>query len=272
MRAGKIKVNKPEKCILCGKPSEMDVCVNCARLMKKRGVRRKIYDIRYNQYSVDHGKMSYRFLNEFVNSGTKCLELGAGAGHLSDYCSNLSSFVVTTDFSATMAHRAKETYPHLMVCIADAESSIPFKDSSFDVVISAEVFEYLYDISDHLLEVNKILKNNGVYAIKTPNKLFDVSYRIFDKKSRYYYEAFHHSTQNYMALKKLLRRFGFTAHFLHITHLSDTQKKKINSNFIKNIIEFFLPIVPAFLQPNFICIAKNRTTSRQQSLRTLLGG
>ena len=254
---------KLKKCVFCHKSSNMDVCIDCANLMTEKNVRRKVYDTRYYQYSVDHGKMNYTFLDDYINIDTKCLELGGGAGHLSAHCSKLSNFVVTTDFSKTMVYRSYSSYPNLMALIGDAECSIPFKDSSFDVVISTDVLEHLYDLPGHLSEVNRLLKNDGFYIIKTPNKLFDDFCLIF-KKDKYYHKAFHYSTQSYIGLKELLKKFVFETHFLHMVDLSDTQQKKIRPRFVRDIIEYILPQIPVLFQPSFICIAKK---SKQIEIR-----
>ena len=47
----------------------------------------------------------------------------------------------------------------------------PSPDNSFDIIISVENLEHLPNIDQHLFEVKRVLKPNGIYLIKTPNKL-----------------------------------------------------------------------------------------------------
>lgn len=53
--------------------------------------------------------------------------------------------------------------------IASAES-IPYEDNFFDMVICMHVFEHLSEPEKVFREVSRVLKENGLFLIKTPNK------------------------------------------------------------------------------------------------------
>lgn len=53
--------------------------------------------------------------------------------------------------------------------IADVEEGLPFKNNSFDLVISSEVIEHVYDTDYFLKELNRVLKPNGTLVLTTPN-------------------------------------------------------------------------------------------------------
>lgn len=244
------------RCLHCGKPAAFDICEECALKMEDPAVRQKIYDLRYSTYAIDHGSVDCDFLDRFVTSGLAVLELGAGAGHLSARCKNLTDKVVTTDFSVAMAHTAKSHYPYLEVCIADAEKNLPFKDGSFDIVISSEFLEHLYDVHHHLSEVYRILKSDGLYIIKTPNKTVESIYNRLSRNSNYYQRSFHPSIKSYLSLKAILTTHGYDPIFIPSRRLSASQKDKIPSGFVTSIIEGCLHYAPIWIQPSLICAAK----------------
>jgi len=51
----------------------------------------------------------------------------------------------------------------------DIERSLPFKDSSVDVIYSHHVAEHLFDLESHFAEVFRVLKPGGVYRLGVPN-------------------------------------------------------------------------------------------------------
>jgi SAM-dependent methyltransferase len=53
--------------------------------------------------------------------------------------------------------------------VAMAED-IPFEDASFDLVLSDNVLEHLNNPGEVFTEINRVLKPNGLFLIKTPNK------------------------------------------------------------------------------------------------------
>lgn len=54
-------------------------------------------------------------------------------------------------------------------------SRLPFKDSTFDIIITRSVLEHLFDPGTVFHEFEKLLKHNGVIVILTPNKYDYVS-------------------------------------------------------------------------------------------------
>ncbi|MEM4367462.1 MAG: class I SAM-dependent methyltransferase, partial [Candidatus Anstonellales archaeon] len=55
--------------------------------------------------------------------------------------------------------------------VADLNKKLPLKDNVFDSVVSLDVIEHLYDIDNFLHEINRVLKNRGVFILSTPNVL-----------------------------------------------------------------------------------------------------
>jgi len=49
------------------------------------------------------------------------------------------------------------------------ESTIPVKDSTYDVVIASEIFEHLYNPLHFIHETSRILKSEGILILSMPN-------------------------------------------------------------------------------------------------------
>lgn len=56
--------------------------------------------------------------------------------------------------------------------IKSSATTLPFKPSSFDLVIASEIIEHLKKPEKMLIEIKKVLKPNGRVIITTPVKLF----------------------------------------------------------------------------------------------------
>lgn len=243
-------------CIRCGQPSRFDICEPCSELMRDLSYRQWFYEFRYSSYVVDHGMAEFDFVEKYLHPDCFVLEIGAGAGHLSNHCKKYTQNVVTLDFSIHMIKASKKKYPQLDVCIADAEKFLPFKDASFDVVVCSEVFEHFYNVTRNIQEMHRILKKQGIYIIKTPNKTIEYFYNMLMHKNTYYHKSFHPSTQSKMSLQSILIEQGFQPVFIHQKRLSDTQKNKIAWIPAIKFIECILKHLPCGLSPSLICIAR----------------
>lgn len=228
----------------------------------------------YCQASADsidasYGEDSYTIFDECLMKTPdyiNILEIGCSMGHFSNYCYNMKKSIIFTDISESNIKLAKKNYPNLSFCVADAEK-LPFKDNSFDVVVSIELIEHLFNQRSHLFEVNRILKTNGIYIIKTPNKLYDrivnFPYYMFIYKMKYHdLKLIHPSSQSYFGLKHILTHHGFNTNFLSIGQLSQIQRQKLEkmtkyTKFIEKIIFSFFPLS---LQPSLFCVATKSTT------------
>ena len=60
------------------------------------------------------------------------------------------------------------------------DENIPFPDGTFDVVITNQVLEHVPDAGLHLREIRRVLPDDGVVYLATPNKwwLTDPHYKM----------------------------------------------------------------------------------------------
>ena len=117
----------------------------------------------------------------------KLLEAGAGDGVLSDELANLGFEVIACDLNEK---RFKNRVPNITFRSIDLNSSLPFGDNLFDYVSCLEVIEHLENPHFLIAEFGRVLKNNGLLVISTPNILnlksrlrflFEGSYEYFRK-------------------------------------------------------------------------------------------
>jgi len=100
-----------------------------------------------------------------VQEGERVLDIGSGPGFLAEAIADQTGptgKVVGVDISQQMVDRASQRSQSewLSYQCADA-TELPFEDSSFDVVVSTQVAEYVPDIDSFTSEVHRVLRPGG---------------------------------------------------------------------------------------------------------------
>jgi len=116
----------------------------------------------------------YKFAMEEIvkRIGKNCsiLEAGCGVGYGTNFISKYFKIIVGLDISKDAIRIAKK-YKHIHWVIGDA-TSLPFKDESFDAVISLQVIEHIKKrkVLTYLNEIRRVLRKNGIFVLTTPNR------------------------------------------------------------------------------------------------------
>lgn len=116
-------------------------------------------------------KKCYTFAGNFITSNNDVLDVGCGLGLELKRLSHAQR-VVGIDISPERVSRAKEenkNYPNIEIKQMDA-LSLQFPNFSFDKVIAMEVIEHVYDTDKMLSEVSRVLKEDGIFLLSTPNR------------------------------------------------------------------------------------------------------
>lgn len=97
------------------------------------------------------------------------LEIGTGSGGIASYFStqNMQFNIHTVD--VVDSRSSKEGYKFQLV----NDTILPFKNESFDVIITNHVIEHVGEYDDqltHLSEVKRVLKKEGVAYLAVPNR------------------------------------------------------------------------------------------------------
>lgn len=195
-----------------------------------------------------------------LNKNEKNLEIGCGAGSLTNYFFKKGYNIIGIDPSKDLIMKGKELYGDNFPINIGYGENLKYRDNSFDMVLSFDVFEHIPNSDEHLGEVRRALKPEGYYLLSTPNKWTNIPFEIFKTKSFTKYKAYHCSLHNYWQIKKRFKKNGFKIEFVDIPVVNDFFKEKIKGIF-GNIGLWLIKIVnpdkfPIFLRTNFYIKAK----------------
>lgn len=139
--------------------------------------------VNYLQNSDDFlgilSRLDISYYHEYINIVTNffdrdlsVLELGCGHGQgtwlLGDYFKKVCGVDISPKFvTYAQKHFSKD---NIKFCVADA-THLPFKDASFDAVISYSVIEFITDAEKALGEMVRMLKRGGTTIVMSPNLL-----------------------------------------------------------------------------------------------------
>lgn len=122
-----------------------------------------------------------------IRDGAKVLDVGCNNGEFMALLRDKKKCKVWgVDLSEVALAEAKKK--DLNVSLADCEN-LPFRDSSFDVVVLMEVLVHVYNPGKALQEIRRVLKPNGILLGSTPHENLE-RYAWDDKRMhhRYYNE------------------------------------------------------------------------------------
>lgn len=107
----------------------------------------------------------------------KFLEVGCGMGYFSNKATQLGARVTGVDVGANLIKMCRATNKKAKFLVASA-SDLPFKDNTYDVLLSTEVIEHVEMQSLALKEMVRVLKPRGIMVITTPNRIFKTAFDL----------------------------------------------------------------------------------------------
>lgn len=114
-----------------------------------------------------------KMLREYKGQDARLLDVGCGIGITLSFASQMFPDSVGCDIDTKAVTLTKkileEVGVKIPVVIYDGEK-LPFKDNSFDIVMSIEVIEHAKDPDLMLSEMKRVLKSDGILHITTANK------------------------------------------------------------------------------------------------------
>lgn len=97
---------------------------------------------------------------------SKVLDIGIGYGvitsELSKYCKEIIGVDIIDARKSTVGYRFKKIN----------NTILPFENNFFDIVISNQILEHVKNQKEHIDEIYRILKKDGVCYFTTPNKFW----------------------------------------------------------------------------------------------------
>lgn len=112
-------------------------------------------------------------LRPFIRTGAlSVLDIGCGGGEFGDLLSfELPDSRIVAIDAELKAMRAASEVPSLRgLTVQGNGSTLPFKDAAFDLVTVLEVIEHLEDPDAFLREVRRVMKDDALLLITTPNR------------------------------------------------------------------------------------------------------
>lgn len=129
----------------------------------------------YNDYSFKR-KFDRMMSGLNIKKGDLVLDLGCGPGLMAKRLISEGGDVVCVDYSVGMVLRARKKLGDGMFIIADARN-LPFKKNIFDLIICAEIFQYISKPAEVIKQMAYSLKRNGRIRICFPSKKY-IRYKL----------------------------------------------------------------------------------------------
>lgn len=214
-----------------------------------------------------------------VNKEASILDLGSGANPrlflgLSARLKNKTMRYIAADISVSklkafnaVVRKKGIQLRHIFTCLDCAR--IPFKNGAFDFVVCDDTIEHLTDPERSLLEISRILKQDGLLILSTPNRRrADVLIRraldfIRRKKTcrRDYYMAVSHLIEfTHAELRKMLLSSGLAIRKTFVLSYPFSLPEIKKAGYFSGIPDLLLAFPYALLN-SFILLAGNKTLS-----------
>lgn len=150
-----------------------------------------------------------------INNNIRILQIGCGPEDVIDYFSKGKLYAIDP-LAEFYKKKFNLSYKNVTFLEARGEN-LPFKDKFFDVVILANVLDHVESPDKVLLEINRVLKNNG----------------IFHFENLFYQKNFIKLAKIWGGIKQILTQEMFNIHHPYMFQLKDL--KKILSKYFLSI-------------------------------------
>ncbi|WP_371803588.1 class I SAM-dependent methyltransferase [Candidatus Lokiarchaeum ossiferum] len=105
-------------------------------------------------------------------SNKKILDVGCGDGVLSYFLYKENAFVSGIDSSELSINFAKLKTKNCNINFYHGSSNdLPFINEEFDIVVSSDVIEHVFDYNKFLSEIHRVVKKQGLVVISTPIRI-----------------------------------------------------------------------------------------------------
>lgn len=158
--------------------------------------------------------------------GKRILEIGSGRGTLLHLLESRGLDVVGLEANADRIAEARARYGEIAI-EQTSGATLPFPASSFDVVLSFDVFEHIRDSDAHLTEVKRVLRPRGWYLLQTPNKWTNSVFETIRWRSLTRWREDHCALHTYGQLARRFERHGFDVYFEDIPVVTPFFREKV---------------------------------------------
>ncbi|MBU1109735.1 MAG: class I SAM-dependent methyltransferase [Candidatus Riflebacteria bacterium] len=161
-----------------------------------------------------HDYLWSSILKLLPGSKLRVVDLGCGNGFLASALANLGHSVVGFDISEDGILIAKEKYPNVKFFAKSVYDDLTELGSNFDLAISSEVIEHLYDPHALARQAFNLLRPGGSFIVTTPYHGYfkNLVLSLFDKWDDHHTSlslGWHIKFFSTRTLSRLLRESGF---------------------------------------------------------------
>ena len=129
--------------------------------------------------AFDEHLARYRFATQQLHPG-RILDMACGTGYGTDLLANIDgAWVIGADVDVQSVCMAKAEYRESRFSVASG-TALPFHDNVFQSIISLETIEHIQDDEGYLQELARVLADDGVCLISTPNRAYSESRHIIN--------------------------------------------------------------------------------------------
>lgn len=169
------------------------------------------------------------------NQKGRLLDVGFGFGDLLRSAKERGWQIFGVEFNKDRVDRVREQLGADLFCGELKEAK--YSDNFFDVITIIEVLEHLSDPSNFLIEINRILKKDGLVAIVTPN--VESYYAKVSPSWWTLHHLFHFSPKT---LTKILKKNNFVPVKIVVNPHFETRDSELKFSFLRrNIFKYFRP-------------------------------
>ena len=188
--------------------------------MSKSAQELRISEAKYRTHR-EIERSSKAYMRALVPSAARLdvLDVGCGTGVNAEQLRTMGHRVFGVDLSPTAVGGFRKA--GFAGAVADASTTLPFAEASFDLVFASEVIEHLADGESFLKELRRVLKPGGRLLLSTPNSAFWV-YRIYALAGRTLTEVQHPGHVRFYSKRSLaaqIRTAGFAVEEVSARHI-----------------------------------------------------
>ena len=226
-----------------------------SRLFREEAHKREtevLHAFRLTERALESGLARYRFAGSLVK-GKVVLDVACGRGYGTALLSKSGARrVVGVDISEKALDYAREYSFHRGINFIQAEASrLPFKQESFQVIVSFETLEHLSESDKFLSEAVRSLSKSGLFILSTPNR------RAFSPFFRSSYSPLHRKEYTLGELVLLLRKYFENIDFFgqelvsrwDLLHYGQRMYHRFFSHRMRQRVSCFVPGATGFRTP-----------------------
>ena len=178
-----------------------------------------------------NAEANLRFLEatEALTPDAEMLEIGTGTGGMLRTLLERGHRAQGVEINPELIAESRRWFGDLPIQLISG-TTLPFADSSFDVVMSFDVFEHIPDSDAHLRDVHRVLRTGGLYLIHTPNKWSNTVFETIRWRSLTRWREDHCSLHTPGQLRRRLAAHGFAAEFYDVPVVNEFFRQKVRGH------------------------------------------